>query len=64
MPQFSDSLAAVPLAQAEIEEPISVYLGEYRALGEEFHSAMTFTDFFHFKSKNKPKSYNRPFTHN
>ena len=41
---------------------MSAYLREYRALGEDFHSVMTFTDFCHFKSKNKPKSYNRPFT--
>ena len=25
---------------------------------------MTFTDFCHFKSKNKPKAYNKPFTQN
>ena len=63
MPQFLDSRAAVPLAQAKPEEPMSAYLREYRALGEEFHSAMTFTDLCHFKSKNKPKAYNRQFTH-
>ena len=64
MPQFLDSPAAVPLAQAKLEEPMSTYLREYRALGEDFHSAMTFTNFCHFKSKNKPKAYNRPFTYN
>ena len=64
MPQFLDSPTAVPLAQAEPEEPMSAYLREYRALGEDFHSAMTFTDFYHFKSKNKPRAYNRPFTQN
>ena len=31
MPQFLDSPAAVPLAQAEPEEPRSAYLREYRA---------------------------------
>ena len=61
MPQFLDSPAAVPLAQAK---PMNAYLREYRALGEDFHSAMTFTNFCHFKSKNKPKAYNRPFTQN
>ena len=64
MPQFLDSPAAVPLAQAEPEEPMSAYLREYRALWEDFHSTMTFTDFYHFKSKNKPKAYNSPFTQN
>ena len=64
MPQFLDSPAAVPLAQEEPEESMSAYLREYRALGEDFHSAMTFTDFCQFKSKNKPKAYNRPFTQN
>ena len=64
MPQFLDSTAVVPLAQVEPEESMSAYLREYRALWDEFHSAMTFTDFFHFKSKNKQKSYNRPFTQN
>ena len=62
MPQFLDSPAVVPLAQAEPKEPMSAYLREYRDLGEDFHLAMTFTDFYHFKTKNKPKSYNRPFT--
>ena len=64
MPQFLDSLAAVPLAQAESEESMSAYLREYRALGDDFHSTMTVTNFYHFKSKNKPKAYNRPFTQN
>ena len=64
MSQFLDSPTVVPLAQAELEESMSAYLREYRALGEDFHSAMTFTDFCHFKSNNKPKAYNRPFTQN
>ena len=64
MPQFLDSPYAVPLAQAEPEESMSAYLREYRALGEDFHSAMTFTNFFHFKIKNKTKAYNIPFTQN
>ena len=60
MPQFLDSTAVVPLAQVEPEEPMSASLREYRALGEDFHSTMTFTKFCHFKSKNKPKAYNAP----
>ena len=64
MPQFLDSPAAVPLAQAELEEPMSAYMREYRDLGEDFHSSMTFIDFCHFKSKNKSKAYNIPFTQN
>ena len=64
MPQFLGSPAAVALAQVELEEPMSAYLSEYRALGEDFHSAMTFTNFCHFKINNKTKSYNRPFTQN
>ena len=43
---------------------MSSYMREYRALGEEFHSAMNFIDLCHFKSKNKPKAYSRPFTQN
>ena len=64
MPQFLDSPAVVPLAQVEPEESMSVYLREYRDLGDDFHSAMKFIDFFHFKSKKKPRAYNRPFTQN
>ena len=64
MPQFLDSPAAMPLAQVELEESMSAYLREYRALGDDFHSTMTFTDFCHVKSKNKPRAYNRPFTQN
>ena len=41
MPQFLDSPAAMPLAQVEPEESMSAYLREYRALGDDFHSAMT-----------------------
>ena len=62
MPQFLDSLAAVPLAQVEPEESMTAYLREYRALWDDFHSAMNFTNFYHFKSKNKPRAYNRPTT--
>ena len=62
MPQFLDSPIAMPLAQVELEESMSAYLREYRALGDEFHSTMTFTDFCHFKSKSKPRAYNRPTT--
>ena len=62
MPQFLDSPTVVPLAKAEPEESTSAYLREYRALGDDIHSAMTFTDFCHFKGKNKPKAYNRPTT--
>ena len=54
----------MPLAQLEPEEYVSAYLREYRALGDDFHSTMTFTDFCHFKSKNKPRAYNKPFTQN
>ena len=64
MPQFLDSPAAVPVAQAKLEEIMSAYLREYSALGEDFHSSMNFTNFCHFTRKNKPKSYNRPFTQN
>ena len=62
--QFLDSPVVVPLAQAEPEESMSAYLREYRALGGDFHSTMPFTDFCHFKSKNKPEAYSRPFTQN
>ena len=64
MPQFLSSPAAVPLAQVELEESMSAYLREYRALRDDFHSTMTFTHFCHFKSKNKPRAYNSPFTQN
>ena len=55
MPQFLDSLAVVPLAQAKPEESISAYLREYRALGEDFHSAMTFTNFCTLKVRTNPE---------
>ena len=64
MLQFLVNPVAVALAQAEPKKSLSAYLREYRALGDDFHSAMTFTDFCHFKSKNKPRAYNRPFTQN
>ena len=64
MPQFLDSPVAVPLTQVEPTESMSAYLIEYRALGDEFHPAMNFTDFCHFKNKNKPRAYNKPFTQN
>ena len=62
MPQFLDSPAVVPLAQVELEGSMSAYLREYIALGDNFHSAMTFIDFCHFKNKSKPRTYNRPNT--
>ena len=62
MPQFLDSPATVSLAQAEPKESMSAYLREYRDLGDDFDLAMTLIDFYHFKSKNKPRSYNSPFT--
>lgn len=61
IPLFLDSPTAGPLVQAEQDEPFGAYLQEYRALGYEFHSTMSFSEFCNIKSRNKPKGFNRVF---
>ena len=48
-------------AVAEPSEPFGVYLQEYKHLGDEFHSAMTFSYFCNMKSRNMPRGFNRAF---
>ena len=45
MPHFLENAVAGPFMQAEPSEPFGAYLQEYRDLGDEFHSAMTFSIF-------------------
>ena len=43
---------------------MAAYLQDYKDLGDEFHSAMSFSDFCNMKSRNRPRNFNRGFTHN
>ena len=50
--------------QVEASEPFGPYLQEYRDLGDEFHAAMSFSDFCNMKSRNRPRNFNKGFNHN
>ena len=45
MPHFLENAIAEPDMPTEPSEPFGAYLQEYRDLGDEFHSAMSFLDF-------------------
>ena len=45
MPHFLADAVGGPVMQVEPSEPFGVYLQEYRDLGDEFHSSMTFSIF-------------------
>ena len=64
MPHFLADAVAGPVIPIEPSEPFEVYLQEYRDLGDEFHSAMTFSDFCNMKSRNRPRGFNRAFNRN
>jgi hypothetical protein len=64
IPQFLDSPTVGQVVQAEQDEPFGAYLQEYRALGDDFHSAMSFAEFCNIKSRNRPKGFNRAFNQN
>ena len=64
MPQFLDGAGTGPTIQGESAEPFGAYLQEYRLLGDDFHSAMSFAEFCNMKSRNKPRGGNRNFNNN
>jgi hypothetical protein len=50
--------------QVEQDEPYRAYLEEYRRLGDDFHSAMSFAEFCNMKRRNRPRGPMRAMTHN
>ena len=64
MPHFLENAVVGSVMPAEPSEPFGAYLQEYRSLGDEFHSAMTFSDFCNMKSRNRPRGFNRAFNQN
>ena len=64
MPQFLDGAGTGPTIQADPAEPFGAYLQEYRLLGDDFHSAMSFAEFCNMKSRNRPRGGNRNFNNN
>ena len=45
MPHFLADVVGGPVMQVEPSDPFGAYLQEYRDLGDEFHAAMSFSDF-------------------
>ena len=43
MPQFLENAVARPVMPAKPSEPFGAYLQEYRDLGDEFHSVLSFS---------------------
>jgi hypothetical protein len=64
MPQFLGNEVAGPLMQVEQDEPYRAYLEEYRRLGDDFHSAMSFMEFCNMKRRNRLRGPMRAMTHN
>ena len=64
MPYFLADAVAGPVMPVEPSEPFGAYLQEYKDLGDEFHAAMSFSDFYNMKSKNRPHNFNIRFTRN
>ena len=64
MPHFLEKDTTGPIIPAELSEPFGAYLKEYRDLGDEFHSTMSFFNFCNMKSRNRPRNFNRGFTQN
>ena len=50
MPQFLDGVVTGQVVQAKTAEPFGAYLQEYRALEDDFHSAMSFVEFCNLKA--------------
>ena len=63
LPQFLERTMTGQVIQEETAE-FGAYLQEYRTLGEDFHSAMSFIEFFNLKSRNRPRGGNRNFNNN
>jgi hypothetical protein len=61
MPQFLSGEVA-PEGPTEQDDSYLTYL-EYRRLGNDFQAAMSFTDFFHLKQKNRPRGAKRTPNH-
>ena len=61
MAQFLENPTAGPIIPVESEEPFGAYLEEYRVLGDEFHSTITFSDFCNMKSRNRTRGFSRAF---
>jgi len=64
MPQFLGNEAASPLMQVDQDEPYSAYLEEYMRLGDDFHSTMSFAEFYNMKSRNQSRGTMRAMTQN
>jgi hypothetical protein len=50
--QFLGNEVAGPLMEVEQDEPYREYLEEYKRLGDDFHSDMSFTEFYNMKRRN------------
>jgi hypothetical protein len=61
IPQFLDSPTIGKVVQAEQDELFGAYFLEYKALGDDFHSTMSFAEFCNIKSMNRSKGFNRAF---
>jgi hypothetical protein len=64
MPQFLGSDATGQVVQVEQDEPFGAYLEEYRRLGDDFHSAMSFAEFCNLKCRNRPRGAMKEMTQN
>ena len=64
MPHFLANLVAGPVMLVEPSELFGAYLQEYRDLGDEFHSTMTFSYFCNMKSRSRLRGFNRAFNQN
>ena len=62
MPHFLENATIGPIIPTEPSELFGAYLQEYRVLGDEFHSIMSFSDFCNMKNKNQPRKINIGFT--
>jgi hypothetical protein len=54
MPQFLGNDVVGPLIQVAQDELYRAYLQEYKRLGDDFHSAISFAEFYNMKSRNRP----------
>ena len=64
MPQFLDRVVTCQVVEVETTEPYVPYLQEYRELGDDFHSVMSFVEFYNLKSRNRLRGGNRSFNNN
>lgn len=59
MPHFIHETPEYIPEQSSHGIPYAEYMEEYRALGQEFQSAMSYTDFCHLQLKSRPKPFQR-----